>query len=60
MRKAEALGFAQLLTFPELTSVYRSAHLPPLFSNRLMSASRRDFAEHLQRLGVSEPATAGC
>lgn len=54
VRKAEALGFAPLVTFPELASVYRSAQLPPLFSNRLMSASRRDFAEHLQRLGMSE------
>lgn len=51
--KAQERGFEPLLTFPDLSAVYRSAQLPPVFSNRLMSASRQDFAEHLGRLGLS-------
>lgn len=52
VREALKLGFSPLMTFPKLDVVYRSVALPPLFSNRLMSASREDFPEHLQRLGL--------
>ncbi len=61
VRRAQALGFEPLLTFPELDTVYQSAKLPPLFSNRLMSASRQDFPEHLRRMALrvdqAEPFT---
>ena len=46
VHEARARGFAPLVTFPELGQVYRSVELPPLFSNRLMSSARRDFAEY--------------
>lgn len=53
VEEASALGFEPLLTFPELSAVYRSKELPPLFSNRLMPTSRADYAEHVGRLGLS-------
>lgn len=60
-KRAESQGFRPLVTFPSMESVYRSTQLPPLFSNRLMSASRSDFAEHLSRLALqvdeAEPFT---
>jgi hypothetical protein len=60
-RRAEELGFEPLLSFPNLGTIYRSEKLPPLFSNRLMSASRKDLPNHLQRLALrvdeNEPFT---
>lgn len=60
-RRAQELGFEPLLSFPSLSTVYRSEKLPPLFSNRLMSASRKDLPDHLQRLALrvdeAEPFT---
>lgn len=59
--RARQLGFQPLLTFPEFESVYRSTELPPVFKNRLMSASREDFAAHVARLALrvdeAEPFT---
>jgi hypothetical protein len=61
VHRAQQLGFEPLLTFPSFDNVYRSSQLPPVFSNRLMNASRNDFAEHVARLALrvdeAEPFT---
>jgi hypothetical protein len=61
VREAQQHGFEPLVTFPSLGQVYRSSQLPPVFSNRLMNASRQDLAAHLSRLALrpdeAEPFT---
>lgn len=47
-------GFEPLYSFPDLEKVYTSIHLFPIFSNRLMSRSRPDYANFLQWLNISE------
>lgn len=40
-------GFLPLPDFPDLTATYESEELFPLFANRVMPASRPDFAEYI-------------
>lgn len=56
-------GFEPFAAFPAdphtLDEVFLSRELPPFFANRLMSRSRPDYRQHLQRLALSpETATA--
>lgn len=44
--------FEALQSFPDLESVYESADLFPLFSNRVLSRSRADYADYVQWLNV--------
>jgi hypothetical protein len=44
--------FTPLSSFPHLEQVYTSTHLFPVFSNRLMSRSRPDYANFLQWLNI--------
>ena len=48
-------GFQALPAFPDLQRSYESAELFPLFQNRVLDRSRKDFAEYLQSLGLTEP-----
>ena len=61
VKRSQESCFLPLVTFPSLHEVYRSSQLPPLFSNRLMSTSRSDFADHVNRLALrvdeAEPFT---
>jgi HIRAN domain len=50
--KAQLAGFTAFLAFPELSEVYRSHELFPLFSNRLMPRSRPDFGKYVARLDL--------
>ncbi len=45
-------GMKPLYAFPEFDQRYESPELFPLFQNRVLSPSRRDFAEHLNWLGL--------
>ncbi len=45
-------GMAPLMAFPEFQRQYESPELFPLFKNRVLSPSRRDFAEYLGWLGL--------
>jgi hypothetical protein len=40
-------GFRPLVSFPEFTGRYESSELFPLFKNRVLDPSRKDFAEYL-------------
>lgn len=51
-RAAAADGFTAFPDFPDLTAVYDSLELPPLFENRVMPATRADFLEHFRRLNL--------
>jgi hypothetical protein len=46
--------FQPLYSFPDLEQVYTSIHLFPVFSNRLMSPSRPDYAKFLKWLNIPE------
>jgi len=48
----ETSGFETLESFPDLKTVYRSDELFPIFSNRLPSPSRPDYADFIQWLNV--------
>ncbi len=54
--KAKAEGFVPFAGMPKLEGVYRSKTLFPFLANRLMSQSRPDYAEYLDRLNLLEPA----
>ncbi|MDP1591105.1 MAG: hypothetical protein Q8M07_25345, partial [Prosthecobacter sp.] len=45
-------GMAPLMAFPEFHRKYESPELFPLFKNRVISPSRRDFPEYLGWLGL--------
>lgn len=50
-------GFAPLLAFPEFERRYESNELFPLFKNRVLDPSRKDFAEYLDWLAL-DPKSA--
>lgn len=52
VNRAQEQGFRPFLAFPELHQVYRSRELFPLFANRLMSPSRMDYPQYIERLGL--------
>jgi hypothetical protein len=47
-------GFEALTSFPDLTKVYRSDELFPIFSNRLPSPSRPDYSEFVEWLNIPQ------
>jgi hypothetical protein len=44
-----------LPAFPALERRYESSDLFPLFQNRVLNSSRKDFSEYLESLALSEP-----
>ena len=52
VEKARINGFNEVYSLPTLEKVYSSAHLFPLFSNRLMTRSRPDYAKYIQSLNI--------
>ncbi|WP_083275413.1 HIRAN domain-containing protein [Pseudonocardia sp. HH130630-07] len=57
LRAAAVEGFQAFLSFPDLSHEYRSERLFPLFSQRIMSWRRPDFAEYLRQLHLDAHAT---
>jgi hypothetical protein len=51
------MGFAPLDDFPDFYQVYESSELFPLFQNRVLGESRKDFADYLKWLDL-EPKSA--
>lgn len=51
------VGFEPLIAFPDFNARYESSELFPLFRNRVLEPSRRDFAEYLHWLDL-DPARA--
>lgn len=49
-------AFAPLIEFPDVKQVYMSDDLFPLFRNRMMSVSRPDYREYIERLGLGPDA----
>ncbi|HEX5784364.1 MAG TPA: hypothetical protein VFY35_06515 [Burkholderiaceae bacterium] len=48
----EKAGFEPLIAFPEFHRKYESGELFPLFKNRILEPSRKDFAEYLHWLDM--------
>ncbi len=46
------VGFEPLVAFPDFKKRYESSELFPLFSNRVLSPARKDFADYLRWLGL--------
>lgn len=52
LRAAQAAGLRPLESFPDFHKRYESGELFPLFKNRVLDATRRDFSEYLQQLDL--------
>lgn len=52
LRAQEIAGFAPLMAFPDLQRRYASNELFPLFKNRVLASSRRDFQQYLTWLDL--------
>lgn len=55
-RAHEIAGFDALLDFPDWQRVYESRELFPMFKNRIVSQSRRGFADYLRMLDLPDTA----
>ena len=55
LKAQKAGGFAPLAAFPDFRKEYQSEELFPLFTNRLMPASRPDYPLFLQWLNIPRP-----
>jgi hypothetical protein len=53
VEEAIVQGFDRIFSFPDLDRTYRSVHLFPFFSNRLMSRSRPDYQRYIDSLNIS-------
>lgn len=49
--------FRPFLNFPDLSQIYRSPHLFPMFSQRVMSHRRPDYTQYLQQIDLADTAT---
>jgi hypothetical protein len=49
--------FRPFLNFPDLSQVYRSTSLFPMFSQRVMSHRRPDYTKYLRQLDLADTAT---
>ncbi|HMP75439.1 MAG TPA: DNA-binding protein [Kiritimatiellia bacterium] len=49
-------GFQPLVSFPHLDKFYESSELFPLFQNRVLDPSRKDFAQYLEWLDLERDA----
>lgn len=56
LQAQDEVGFRALPAFPDLQRSYESSELFPLFQNRVLDRNRKDFAEYLRSLGLTEPA----
>jgi hypothetical protein len=56
--EANEVGFEPFVSFPSFGETYRSNELFPMFVNRMLSKSRPDFAEHIERLGLPSSDTS--
>jgi len=54
LRAKSESRFEPLLDFPDFEKVYRSGDLFPLFKNRVMTETRKDFTEYTRMLGLRE------
>jgi hypothetical protein len=52
-QEAARQGFLPFLEFPDLTCLYLSQKLYPLFANRVLSTNRPEFGEYIEALGLS-------
>lgn len=52
VERARQAGFQALVSFPDITTVYRSEELPPVFKNRVMPTSRPDYPAFVSELGL--------
>ncbi|MEO8717140.1 MAG: hypothetical protein ABI423_02845 [Burkholderiales bacterium] len=52
LRAQKQVGFEPLAAFPDLRMRYRASELFPLFKNRVLDPSRRDFADYLRSLDL--------
>lgn len=57
LRAQQDVGFRPLIAFPDFNAHYESSELFPLFKNRVLEPSRKDFAEYLHWLNL-DPAHA--
>ena len=55
-RARKEAGFPPLIEFPALDQDYQSSELFPLFQNRVRNRARRDFANYLRSLDLTEEA----
>src|SRR5687767_3757514 len=55
LRAQKQVGFRPLAAFPDLRTRYRASELFPLFKNRVLDPSRKDFADYLRSLDL-DPA----
>src|SRR5712692_7437913 len=52
LRAKKLVGFQALPAFPKLRARYEASELFPLFKNRVLDPSRRDFADYLRSLDL--------
>lgn len=57
LRAEKSVGFEPLPAFPKLHQRYVASELFPLFKNRVLASSRRDFADYLRSLDL-DPTNA--
>lgn len=55
---AQSRGFLPFLSFPQVDGLYRGRELFPMFANRLLPATRPDYSEYLEQLGLSAATTS--
>src|SRR5437660_1607508 len=53
-REAFNQGFQPLVCFPDLGAAYESKSLLPVFSNRVLSTARPDYAEYAEYLNLPQ------
>lgn len=52
LRARAEVGFQPLLAFPNFNQKYEASELFPLFSNRVLGSSRKDFFDYLRSLDI--------
>lgn len=52
LRAQKEIGFQPLLSFPRFEEKYEASELFPLFSNRVLGSSRKDFSDYLRSLDI--------
>lgn len=57
VRAGKLVGFKPLPAFPNLRTRYESSELFPLFKNRVLDSSRRDFPDYLRSLDLEPNST---
>lgn len=53
LRAESEVGFQPLLAFPKFDEKYEASELFPLFSNRVLGSSRKDFSDYLRSLDIN-------